>query len=514
MWVDLGIAAALALGVLLRFWATSPLWLDEALTVNIAKLPINEIPEALRHDGAPPLFYALLHGWMRLLGESDFAVRSLSGAFAALTLPLAYLAGRRLAGREGGWTALVLMAASPFALRYATEARMYALVTFLTALGFLALDSFLRRPTTPRLAATMFVSGALVLTHYWAFFFLGAITIGLAIRADRTRQRFAPSWAIVGIVTGSLAFVPWLPSFIYQTQHTGTPWARPPRLSSIIGTFFSFGGVGGEWSALLGPVLLAFAVLGSIGVRYDHRRVLLDLRGARPGRGLWGVAVGTLFLAVIAGLVTGAGFAPRYASVVLLPAVLLVMLGTQAVANPTVRHGLVAGLCALGLAAAGTTAGDKRTQAGQVAAVLNARAQPNDVVVYCPDQLGPAVDRLLTVPVRQVTFPRYRGPQRVDWVDYAQAIKRTKPAEFASVIHRGAGDRPIWLVWSPGYRPFLGRCEQLDEQFDNVRTVRHVFVYLRASVGSEHEYLIRYSVPATTTTTTSTTIERRSRQRP
>ena len=52
---------AVVAGLALRFYARSPLWLDEALSVNIAKLPVNEIPEALRHDGHPPLFYVLLH---------------------------------------------------------------------------------------------------------------------------------------------------------------------------------------------------------------------------------------------------------------------------------------------------------------------------------------------------------------------------------------------------------------------------------------------------------------------
>jgi hypothetical protein len=169
---------------------------------------------------------------------------------------------------------------------------------------------------------------------------------------------------------------------------------------------------------------------------------------------------------------------------------------------------LVAVLAVLGLAAGATTAGAKRTQAGEVAAVLNAYAQPRDVVVYCPDQLGPAVNRLLTVPVRQVTFPRLKGPSRVDWVDYAQAIQDVTPAEFARVVHRGAGERPVWLVWSPGYRPFRGRCEQLDENLDNVRTSRRVFVYLKAAVGSEHEYLIRYSVPPAPPLTTTTTVPR------
>src|SRR5690606_36341602 len=72
------IGLALVAGVVLRFIASSPLWLDEALSVNIARLPLGEIPEALRHDGHPPLYYVLLHGWMELFGEGNRAVRAFS----------------------------------------------------------------------------------------------------------------------------------------------------------------------------------------------------------------------------------------------------------------------------------------------------------------------------------------------------------------------------------------------------------------------------------------------------
>ena len=60
-------------------WFTGPLlWLDEALSVNIARLPLGDIPGALRHDGAPPLYYVLLHLWMRVFGTGDGAVRALA----------------------------------------------------------------------------------------------------------------------------------------------------------------------------------------------------------------------------------------------------------------------------------------------------------------------------------------------------------------------------------------------------------------------------------------------------
>ena len=100
------VGAVVVAGVVLRFVQRSPLWLDEALSVNIARLPLGDLLEALRHDGHPPLYYLLLHGWMEVVGEGDVAVRALSGVFAVATLPLAWIAGRRLAGRPapaGRW---------------------------------------------------------------------------------------------------------------------------------------------------------------------------------------------------------------------------------------------------------------------------------------------------------------------------------------------------------------------------------------------------------------------------
>ena len=138
--VAVGVGLVVAAGLILRFWTRSGLWLDEALTVDIARLPLHEIPNALKHDGAPPLYYYLLHFWIVLFGQSNVAVRSLSGVIAVLTLPVAWLCGKRLGGRAVAWTMLVLLASAPFAVYYATESRMYALVILLTGCGFLALQ--------------------------------------------------------------------------------------------------------------------------------------------------------------------------------------------------------------------------------------------------------------------------------------------------------------------------------------------------------------------------------------
>jgi hypothetical protein len=112
-----------------------------------------------------------------------------------------------------------------------------------------------------------------------------------------------------------------------------------------------------------------------------------------------------------------------------------------------------------------------RTEAGLVARVLNADAKPGDVVVYCPDQMGPSTSRLLHTPVKQVVFPNFAAPQIVDWVDYRERIKTADPESFARVVDRMAGRHHVWLVWSLQVKPLAKACAGLIDHFVATRGV-------------------------------------------
>ena len=484
-WVDLGVALVLIGGLVLRFVATSPMWLDEALSVNIASVPLGDMAGVLRRDGAPPLYYVLLKGWMELFGTSTVAVRAMSGVFAVGAMPLVWMTGRRVAKREGAWVATVLLASSPFALRYATEARMYSLVVLLTAIGVVLLNAFLDRPSTPRLAGLMAVSGALVLTHYWALFLVLALMLVLALRAERANKpyelntvRFPSSWAMVGIAVGALAIVPWMPSFLYQVQHTGTPWAASLGPSTPVIALMSFGGTGNDASSLLGLFLVVLALVGVFGRRLDSRvddkLLLLDLRGATPGRNIGLLVLTTLLIATTVGMITDGGFQPRYAAVVFVPFLILVALGASNIGALKLRRGIVAVVTGLGLLVGTAGAGQPRTQAGEIASILATRARPNDLIVYCPDQLGPAMDRALADlgladELRQARYPDLARPKLVNWVDYSDRMKKSDPERIAQRIHQRGAGFTVWLVWTSSYRATHGRCGELNAHLNNVR---------------------------------------------
>jgi undecaprenyl-diphosphatase len=67
--------------------------------------------------------------------------------FSVATLPLAYLAGRREGGRIAAWGMLLLLATSPFAVHYATEARMYSLAMLLVTATLLSISYYMRPGT-------------------------------------------------------------------------------------------------------------------------------------------------------------------------------------------------------------------------------------------------------------------------------------------------------------------------------------------------------------------------------
>lgn len=458
-----GTALAVAIGLLLRFWTRSDLWLDEALTVNIAGRPLHELPAYLRRDGAPPLFYGMLHLWMGVFGHSDAAVRALAGVIGVVTIPLTWLAGRRLGGPRTAWAAMLLVATSPFAVRYATEARMYSLVALLTVLGFLALDRALRTPGAGNLVAVGSVAALLLYSHYWSIYLLGTTILWLAFEAWRGR----PEWrrgaraALVAAVAGSLAFLPWVPTFLFQSQHTGTPWATPATFAAMVSAVASFAGGNTSQGRALALLFFALGGLGLFGLATDRLHISLDIRSRPLGRPLAVVVLGTLGAAVVGGFVTSSAFDARYASVVFVLLILLVSVGVTVFRDRHVRVAILAIAVVLGLAASVPNVVTNRTQAGQVAAAISATAKPGDVIAYCPDQLGPAVARILPADTySQVTFPRGAGPTFIDWVDYADAVRAASPLTFAQHLESlAAAGHQVYLVWSPGYQAFGVRCE-------------------------------------------------------
>ncbi len=477
MWWELvAVAGTVLAGGVLRFATTSALWLDEAQSVTVSALPFGEITGALGRDGLPPVYYWLLHAWISLFGEGDVAVRSLSGVLAVLSLPLIYLAGRQLAGPVAGFAALVLLAVNPFAIRYATEARMYSLIVLLVLTGFLLVEASVRLPKPWRLVGVALVAGLLMLTHYWTFWLVGAAALVLARRWLRgpAEGRSGALRTLLAVGAGGLFFLPWLPTFLDQSAHTATPWAQASRPTSVAAIIIEgFGGPEVAEAKLLGFVLAVLVLLGIFGRAVSKTQLVLDLRTRKRICPLASVMVLTIALGVGVSLVTDSAFALRYAAVILPLYLLLGAVGVSRLLGRTARALLMGLVVALGLAVALHNTTAQRTQAQDIvpaieegaAAEIEAGGMP--LVLYCPDQLGPAVHRLLPDGYDQVIYPDLEPESvgsvgRVDWYDYAERHAASDPTAVAdAVLDRAGPDTTIWVVSSTDYRIVDERCDEL-----------------------------------------------------
>jgi len=462
----IAVGAVLAAGLVFFFWTRSDLWLDEALSVNIARVPFGHLQQALRQDGAPPLYYALLHLWTALLGTGNWAVRSLSGIFMAGAAVALWFVGRRVAGRAGAWTAVMVIAANPYAIRYATETRMYALEIFLVSWGILAFRRALESPRPVRLVAFGAIVACLAYTQYWALYLLMVVAVLLVGLAWRGEQRDAARWMLLAMVVAALTFIPWLSTFVYQRAHTGTPWGTAQLPGVPFGyTLRDFSGGDEQEGWLLLVPLLGLCMLGLFGRATDERRIELDLHTQPGARWEALVAGATLATALTLNYLAGAAFQSRYSAVVFPFFVVLVARGITTLSDPRVRASVVAVVVGLGFVGAARNVFTDRTQAGQVAEVLRSQAAPGDLVVYCPDQLGPAVHRLIPSDLDQVTYPTFGSPAFVDWVDYTARLARADPTVFARDALARAANHTLWFVTSQGYITHPVVCETLSSLF-------------------------------------------------
>lgn len=473
-WRAAGAAAVAVLAVAAlaaRFVTTSPLWLDEALSVHIADLPLGAIADALRRDGHPPLYYWLLHGWMGIVGEGDVAVRTLSGIAGVAALPLAWWSGARVGGPRVAWAAVLLLGLSPYAVRYATETRMYALVTLLVFAGHLvvrrAVDE--RRASPASLVAVAGLTGSLLLTQYWSFFVLASTAVVLVWwgRRHGAAARRVAGRLVAAMGAGTLLFVPWVPGFLDQAAHTGTPWATAARPSIVLDTTLrDFGGGTLAEGGLLAALLVVLLLLGVTG-RSTPSGLVLDHRPVPGIAGEASVAALTLALGSAAAIATATTYASRYASVILPLVVLVAARGLSVVPGRRAPLVMAGAAVLLGGVAIVDNIRSERTQAGQLAEAIAAGRGDGgaDVVITCPDQLGPALRRSLDAEglagVPLLVYPTLGDGRRVDWFDYEERNDAADPAVVAAeVLDRiPVPDARLWVAWSGSYRTFEGDCE-------------------------------------------------------
>ena len=171
----------------------------------------------------PPLYYLISWVWFKIFGNSITVARSLSAIISLLIFPCIYWLCRELFKSSAvGWTAIILIAISPFHLLYAQEARPYSLWSVMILLSSIF---FLRAMRTQKNYNWIFYSITLTLSLY-SFPFSLFVAIGhgiyfLGISGFKKYKNY--SKYITASVLSIVAFSPWL-LFIKLNAYKISDW--------------------------------------------------------------------------------------------------------------------------------------------------------------------------------------------------------------------------------------------------------------------------------------------------
>ncbi len=199
-----------------------PVWTDEGWSAWASSDPAQVI-SIVAADRHPPLYFAALSVWRQAAGETHLALRWLAIAGGLLTVALVYRLGADVFGRRAGVFAGLLFAGLPAAVYYTQEVRHYGWLTLFTALSWLLLVRFMRRPSAGLWLAYMLSLAAMLYTLYFGAFTLaaqGAAVLLAFLWALYKRTAWRRWLAVVGAWVAALVlYLPWLQ--VILTQQAG-----------------------------------------------------------------------------------------------------------------------------------------------------------------------------------------------------------------------------------------------------------------------------------------------------
>ncbi len=462
------------------------IWWDEARNIDVALRPFTQIATAPELDIHPPLYFWLLHLWLRLGGVTvadgpliiAFTARFLGVACGLLAATLLFPLGRRLFTTQAALFALLMGLASPFWLAESQETRMYTLgFALLTAAAWFLLPLLNPPPVTfspvnqpPRpltilnsqfsINYLLFIlfSTAALLTHYNTLFILvawyGYLGIVALLSPNRWQRLRAPFFC--GLTT-VLLFLPILPIALRQIPTYANPNLTIPTLGDYLWQNWQayLGGYAFDGAALAGYnnqwlwTILAIALIGLLlffiqPLTNHELRFTFHVSRFTPHILILVWLFGGLGLYYIAVLDRGA-FNVRYSSLVTPPLYLLLGVALAGWWRWWRPLGVVS-LLFLGLGLGPALYADiydsrfAREDVGDLADWLRLEAGPNDLILV--DQKYPFgfyYERYAINPSVTPQGPE-AAPARYLFVDVNELDVRLN--EWA-----GAADQIFWVQW-------------------------------------------------------------------
>ncbi len=254
--IDVVVVASVALVLGLIRLGTPSFWVDEAFTAWRTEQSYAELIE-----GYHWLYQTIVNVWATFAGTSEWSLRFLSVIGAMLACALLVVLARMFFDRRIALLSGLLLATSPFLVKWSQQARGYTLLVSLSVLSTILLVRALDRGSRPAWALYGLAFAAVVVWHPIA----GAVLVPaqLALAAQR-RDRLLPHGLLAAVIVLALGGV-WTGQILERSTGEGpggVDWLTTPSPETAAHTFLDVSGAAGLGALL---AVAGFVVLWRVG---------------------------------------------------------------------------------------------------------------------------------------------------------------------------------------------------------------------------------------------------------
>ena len=194
-----------------------------------------------------PLFYFILHFWIKLFGEDIFILRLLPIILGTACIPIAYMCAKELHSKYTGILTSVLVSVNFFMISYSHFCKFYALLQLLGFISIYFLIKFDKEKSAKKYLYMLAITNALIIYTYVIGFLFVFTQIALyllyriKVKQDKNIKFTIPYLVTLGILT--FPIVPFLLKVIQNTQSSVFPtfvWYefKPEHIQSALLSWF------------------------------------------------------------------------------------------------------------------------------------------------------------------------------------------------------------------------------------------------------------------------------------
>jgi 4-amino-4-deoxy-L-arabinose transferase-like glycosyltransferase len=282
-WIALSCIVLLGLGLRLYDISQNSLSLDEGYTLFLAKKSPGVMVRAIMaEDNHPPLHYLAMRYWVKIAGQSEFALRLPSAVIGTLSIFAMYALAAAAFGSGPGLAGAFILALSRYHIALSQEARGYSLMVLLCILSYYFFFLVQKKPDKKNISLYIVTSVLLFYTHYYgAFVILGQVLYS-AYKLVTLPQEQKTGYIKICAITFGLVLIfcaPWLPVMLFRAK-SEAPFARFGSLLTKE-IFTAFGTYAGSL-----PALVVFICIVLIWL-FQQRRTIFSKATLVTQNGAW-----------------------------------------------------------------------------------------------------------------------------------------------------------------------------------------------------------------------------------